>query len=41
MLNLISRFYDVQQGRVLVDGADIRDLRIFQPGSLLGFFGKR
>ena len=22
-------------------GADIRDLRIFQPGSLLGFFGKR
>jgi len=28
LVNLLSRFYDVREGRILVDGADIRDLRI-------------
>jgi ATP-binding cassette subfamily B protein len=28
LVNLLSRFYDVREGRVSVDGADIRDLRI-------------
>ena len=26
MISLISRFYDVQRGQVLVDGVDVRDL---------------
>ena len=26
LVNLISRFYDVQSGRVLLDGVDVRDL---------------
>ena len=28
LVNLIPRFYDVTEGRVLVDGADVRDYRI-------------
>jgi ATP-binding cassette subfamily B protein len=27
IISLISRFYDVQRGRILLDGADLRDLR--------------
>ena len=27
IISLVSRFYDVQQGRILLDGVDIRDLR--------------
>ncbi len=27
LVNLINRFYDVQQGQVLVDGVDVRDMR--------------
>jgi ATP-binding cassette, subfamily B, multidrug efflux pump len=26
MVNLLSRFYDIQRGRILVDGVDIRDI---------------
>ncbi len=28
LINLIARFYDVQQGRVLIDGVDVRDLTL-------------
>jgi ATP-binding cassette, subfamily B, multidrug efflux pump len=28
LINLLSRFYDVRSGRIAVDGADIRDLKI-------------
>ncbi len=28
IINLLMRFYDPQQGRVLVDGADLRDVRL-------------
>jgi ATP-binding cassette subfamily B protein len=28
IINLLSRFYDVQMGRITVDGADIRDIRL-------------
>jgi len=27
IINLLTRFYDVQQGKVLIDGTDVRDLR--------------
>src|SRR5439155_17559704 len=27
IISLISRFYDVQRGRILLDGVDLRDLR--------------
>ncbi|MBX3063133.1 MAG: ABC transporter ATP-binding protein [Anaerolineae bacterium] len=28
LVGLLSRFYDVQQGRILIDGVNIRDLRV-------------
>jgi ATP-binding cassette subfamily B protein len=28
LVNLIARFYDVQQGRVMIDGVDVRDLTL-------------
>jgi ABC-type multidrug transport system fused ATPase/permease subunit len=28
IVNLIARYYDVQQGRILIDGADVRDLSL-------------
>jgi ABC-type multidrug transport system fused ATPase/permease subunit len=28
LVNLIARFYDLQQGRVLIDGVDVRDLTL-------------
>jgi ATP-binding cassette subfamily B protein len=28
LINLLSRFYDVQTGRITIDGADIRDVRV-------------
>jgi ATP-binding cassette, subfamily B, multidrug efflux pump len=28
MVNLLMRFYDVDEGRILIDGQDIRDLRV-------------
>lgn len=36
LINLLMRFYDVEQGRVLVDGQDVRQLRL---QSLRGLFG--
>jgi ATP-binding cassette subfamily B protein len=36
IVNLISRFYDVQSGKVLVDGNDIRDVAIDSLRSRLG-----
>ena len=27
MINLISRFYDVNEGRITIDGIDIRDIK--------------
>ncbi len=37
LLNLIPRFYDVTQGRVMVDGIDIRDLSQKKLHSLMGY----
>lgn len=37
LLHLIPRFYDVTQGRVTMDGVDIRDLSQHKLRSLLGF----
>ncbi len=37
LLNLIPRFYDVTQGRVTVDGIDIRDLSQKKLHSLMGY----
>ncbi|MBT8272024.1 MAG: ABC transporter ATP-binding protein/permease, partial [Bacteroidia bacterium] len=34
--NLIMRFYDVQEGRILIDGVDIRDMTKFSLRRLIG-----
>ena len=36
LVNLLLRYYDVQQGRITVDGIDIREM---DPGRLRGLFG--
>jgi len=36
LINLLMRFYDVAEGRVLVDGADLRDLRLRELRALFG-----
>ena len=36
IINLLLRFYDVQRGRILIDGIDIRDLDL---ATLRGLFG--
>lgn len=36
MVNLLGRFYDVQEGRILVDGIDLRDLSSHQLRERLG-----
>jgi ATP-binding cassette, subfamily B, multidrug efflux pump len=37
LVNLIPRFYDVEAGRVLVDGVDVRDLRQTDLRAKIGF----
>jgi subfamily B ATP-binding cassette protein MsbA len=37
VLSLIPRFYDPQRGRVLIDGSDVRDLRLDALRSQIGF----
>jgi ATP-binding cassette subfamily B multidrug efflux pump len=36
VVNLLLRFYDVQQGRITIDGCDIRDLDLAELRSLFG-----
>ncbi len=36
ILNLIGRYYDIQRGRILIDGVDIKDLKIDQLRSAIG-----
>lgn len=36
LLNLLPRFYDVSSGRILIDGADIRDLTVESLRSMIG-----
>ena len=36
MVDLIPRFYDVQEGSIKIDGVDIRDVKIFDLRSLMG-----
>lgn len=36
MVDLIPRFYDVQEGEVLIDGINVKDLRIHSLRSLIG-----
>ncbi|MBD5369891.1 MAG: ABC transporter ATP-binding protein [Bacteroides sp.] len=36
LVDLVPRFWDVDKGRVLVDGVDVRDLRIHDLRSLMG-----
>ena len=37
LVNLLSRFYDPQQGRVLIDGMDLRDVRLSSIRTQVGF----
>ena len=37
LVSLISRFYDVDKGRVLVDGVDVRDMRQLELRAKIGF----
>jgi ATP-binding cassette subfamily B protein len=37
LVNLITRFYDPQQGRILIDGADVRDLSLSSLRSQVSF----
>ncbi len=41
LVNLIPRFYDVQAGRVLVDGVDVRDIRQPELRSRIGLVPQR
>lgn len=36
ILNLIGRYYDIQRGRILIDGVDIKDLKTDQLRSAIG-----
>lgn len=36
LADLLPRFYDVQKGRITVDGIDIRDLRVYDLRSFMG-----
>ena len=36
LVDLIPRYYDVQEGQVLIDGIDVKDLRIHSLRSLIG-----
>ncbi|MDR1527677.1 MAG: ABC transporter ATP-binding protein/permease [Dysgonamonadaceae bacterium] len=36
MVDLLPRFYDVQQGKITIDGVDIRDIRIHDIRRLMG-----
>ncbi len=37
LINLIPRFYDVSEGRILVDGADVRDVTLYDLRARLGY----
>jgi ATP-binding cassette, subfamily B, bacterial MsbA len=37
LVNLLPRFYDVTEGRITVDGVDLRDTTLFSLRSLMGF----
>ena len=37
LVKLLLRFYDIQQGRILIDGIDIRDLNLFDLRSHIGW----
>ncbi|HQC30578.1 MAG TPA: ABC transporter ATP-binding protein [Acholeplasmataceae bacterium] len=37
LINLIPRFYDVTSGEILIDGVNIRDLKLFDLRNLLGY----
>jgi ATP-binding cassette subfamily B protein len=41
LVNLIPRFYDVDEGRVLVDGVDVRDLRQVELRGKIGLVPQR
>jgi ATP-binding cassette subfamily B protein len=41
LVNLIPRFYDVDSGRVLVDGVDVRDMRQADVRAKIGFAPQR
>jgi ATP-binding cassette, subfamily B (MDR/TAP), member 1 len=40
ILQLIMRFYDPQQGRILFDGHDIRDLDLVWLRNIIGYVGQ-
>ena len=41
LVNLIARFYDVESGRVLVDGRDVREMKQHELRSKIGFVPQR
>lgn len=41
LINLLPRFYDVSQGTILIDGADLRTLDLNQWRSMMGFIAQK
>jgi len=41
ILNLIPRLFDATEGRVLVDGVDVRDLKVEDLGSMIGLIPQK
>ncbi len=41
LINLIPRFYDVTEGRILIDGVDIRDMRLNDLYDKIGYVPQR
>ena len=41
LVNLIPRFYDVREGKVLIDGADVRDLPLTELRHAIGAVPQR
>jgi ATP-binding cassette subfamily B protein len=41
LINLIPRFYDVNEGQVLINGVDVRDLKLHELHDLIGYIAQK
>ena len=41
MIQLIPRFYDVSEGKILIDGVDVRDYRLSKLRDKIGFIPQK